>query len=132
MGGVTRFFIFALCLRRRKNRSGSVSIVVVDKSCGKYKEVKNFGVVSTDDNVNALYKEVREWIQQYADQQTIDFDGFHKMGKDINLALSCINKFLLNALQRLFGKVYDDIGFNCIEDDILRHLGIARICDKAS
>ena len=35
-------------VRKKKNRSGTISVVVVDKSRGKFREVKKFGVGSTE------------------------------------------------------------------------------------
>ena len=35
-------------VRKKKNRSGSVSIVVVDKSRGRFREVRQFGVAHTE------------------------------------------------------------------------------------
>ena len=40
-------------VRKKKNRSGTVSVVVVDKRHG-FKEVKNFGVVTTDEEAEGL------------------------------------------------------------------------------
>ena len=34
-------------VRKKKNRSGSVSIVVVDKSRGRFREVRQFGVAQS-------------------------------------------------------------------------------------
>ena len=34
-------------LRKKKNRSGTVSVVVVDKSQGRFKEIKTIGVSSS-------------------------------------------------------------------------------------
>lgn len=39
---------------------------------------------------------------------------------------------LINGTQLLLDRIYDDIGFNRIPDDILRHLVIARVCQPAS
>lgn len=60
---------------KMKNRSGSVSIVVVDKSRGRFREVRQFGVAHTEAEADALYTQAREWIRRYAGQQTIDFGG---------------------------------------------------------
>ena len=62
-------------VRKKKNRSGSVSIVVVDKSRGRFREVRQFGVAHTEAEADALYTQAREWIRRYAGQQTIDFGG---------------------------------------------------------
>ena len=62
-------------VRKKKNRSGSVSIVVVDKSRGRFREVRRFGVAHTEAEADALYTQAREWVRRYAGQQTIDFGG---------------------------------------------------------
>ena len=41
-------------VRKKKNRSGTISVVVVDKRHG-FKEVKNFGVVATDEEADVLW-----------------------------------------------------------------------------
>ena len=41
-------------VRKKKNRSGSVSIVVVDKSRGRFREVRQFGVAHTEAEADAL------------------------------------------------------------------------------
>ena len=45
-------------VHRKKHRSGHVSIIVMDKSSGKLREVKNFGVAKTDSEADELYFEV--------------------------------------------------------------------------
>jgi transposase len=39
---------------------------------------------------------------------------------------------LINGTQLLLEGIYDDIGFNCIPDEILRHLVVARVSQPAS
>ena len=60
-------------VRRKKNRSGSTSVVVADKSSGVFKELKVVGVGTTDKEIRALVKEGKEWIAHYGGQQTILF-----------------------------------------------------------
>ena len=51
---------------RKKNRSGTIS-VVVDKWHG-FKEVKNLGVVTTDKEAEILCMRDSEWISSYGEQ----------------------------------------------------------------
>lgn len=60
-------------VRKKRNRAGTISVVVIDKSHGGFKEVKNFGVVDSDDEADVLCMRAREWISSYAGQQVIDF-----------------------------------------------------------
>ena len=46
-------------VRKKKNRTGTISVVVVDKSHGGFKEVKNFGVVSSDEEADVLCMRAR-------------------------------------------------------------------------
>lgn len=119
-------------VRKKKNRSGTISVVVVDKSHGKFREVKKFGVVKTDEEADELVKDAQLWIRRYGGMQYIDFDGTDKTESDIDYALSHITKLLLNAPQAILGRIYDSIGFDKVDDDILRHLVIARCCEPQS
>ena len=47
-------------VRRKKNRSGSTSVVVADKSSGVFRELKVVGVGTTDEEIRALVKEGKE------------------------------------------------------------------------
>ena len=89
-------------------------------------------MVSTDEDIDILCKKAKRWILHYAGQQSLDFDGSNKAESDIAHALSNITHLLLNAPQQILSKVYDSIGFNVINDNILRHLVIARICCKSN
>ena len=39
-----------------------------------------------------------------------------------------IESVLLNGPQLILNKIYNEIGFDAIDDDVLRNLVIARIC----
>jgi len=60
--------------RKKKNRTGTISVVVVDKSRGGFKEIKSFGVAKTEEEANRLYVEAAEWVRKYGGQQEIDFN----------------------------------------------------------
>ena len=120
-------------VRKKKNRSGSVSIVVVDKSRGLFREIKGFGVARTDAEASALYEQACDWIRHYGGQQTIDFNGREMGGiSEVDRLVSRIEGVSINGTQLLLNQIYDSIGFNRIRDDVLRHLVIARICQPSS
>ena len=120
-------------VRKKKNRSGSVSIVVVDKSRGRFREVRQFGVAHTEAEADALYTQAREWIRRYAGQQTIDFGGGAVASEnDVDMLVSRIDGVSINGTQLLLNRIYDSVGFNRIKDDVLRHLVVARISQPSS
>jgi len=49
-------------IRKRKNRSGSTSIVVINKRYGQFVEVKHFGTAETEEDVNRLYGSAQKWL----------------------------------------------------------------------
>jgi len=46
--------------RKKKNRTGTISVVVVDKSWGGFKEIKNFGAAKTEEEADRLYAKAAE------------------------------------------------------------------------
>ncbi|MDR2569407.1 MAG: hypothetical protein LBD23_03785 [Oscillospiraceae bacterium] len=49
-------------VRRKKNRSGTTSIVVIDKSGGRFRELKTIGVSSDEQEIAKLYQQGKKWI----------------------------------------------------------------------
>jgi hypothetical protein len=49
-------------VRRKKNRSGSTSVVVVDKSGCRFRELKTVGISSDEKEIAELCQEGRKWI----------------------------------------------------------------------
>lgn len=122
-------------VRKKKNKTGTISIVVVDKSSGKSKEVKRFGVATTEDEVNILYAKAKDWVMHYGGQQTFDFaDASNKQieSNATRTIVSRIEKVLLNAPFIILEKIYNAIGFNLLNDEILKNLAIARVCQPMS
>lgn len=122
-------------VRKKKNKSGTISVVVIDKSHGGFKEVKNFGVVSSEAEADALCVHAHEWIRAYGGQLQIDFGKppvFERELEETDRAFANIDAVFMNAPQLILNPIYDSIGFGRIPDETLRHLVIARICQPMS
>lgn len=61
----TNMYLCNMFVRKRKNRSGSTSVVVVDKSSGHFKEVKSFGSSSDATEIASLEEEARQYIANF-------------------------------------------------------------------
>ena len=70
-------------MRNKKHRSGTISAVVVAKSRGKFREVKKFGVASTDEEAEELVKDAQLWLRRYGGMQYLDFDGTDNLLADV-------------------------------------------------
>ena len=120
-------------VRKKHNRSGSTSVVVVSKASGKYKEIKSFGSSTSEEEIHSLCDKAAAWIRSFGGQQELDFDD--RKGKEVEETerfLSNIDNVLINGTRLLLDQVYDSIGFNRIPDEILRHLVIARVSQPRS
>ena len=130
-------------VRKKRNRSGTTSVSVVFKNGGVFKEVHHLGSSSDPDEIQRMCNEGREWISRYGGQQQIDFEEKWREEQSWAAAtaqaiaeyketLSRVERTTLDAPQTILNRVYDRIGFDAIEDDILRHLVIARVCQPMS
>ena len=120
-------------VRKKRNRSGSISVVVVNKERGKFVEIKNVGTVPSEIKADSLCVQARQWIETYGGQQLIDFDDRRgREREETERVVSNMDSLLINGTQLLLGRIYDSIGFNAIEDEVLRHLVIARLTQPRS
>lgn len=51
-------------VRLKKNRSGSISVIVVDKSKGRYKELHTVGIARDESEIEPLRQKGQEWIRR--------------------------------------------------------------------
>ncbi len=126
-------------IRKKINKSGSTSVVVVDKSCGSYKEITCIGVSKDQKEISDLVTKGKEWIRKrelflYPE---LDFDGAGDKAKADELRqteqfLSQIDNVLINGTQLILDRTFDGIGFNEVDDSIFRHLVLSRLSFPAS
>ena len=121
-------------VRKKKNRSGTTSVVVVDKSHGKFKELVTIGISKNEVEINQLVQQGEEWISTYYGTRDIfkEQERIEEENKLINYFISNVENVLLNGTQILLDHVFQLIGFDQIGDDILKHLVTARISQPSS
>lgn len=130
MTQVIFFVILHMFVRKKKNRSGSITVVVVDKGDGKFKEIHNLGTVDNDSEAEALCIEGRKWIASRRGPMLDLFPEETKLSQEE--VFNAITGIRQDGAYRLLERVYDGIGFNAIEDKILKDLTIARVCEPRS
>lgn len=122
-------------VRRKKNRSGTTSVVVVDKHGGKFKELHTVGIGRDEDEITGLCRQGRDWISQHLGILELDFDSEERKAMEreyTQKVLDNVDAVLLNGAKLILDKIYDSIGFNAIKDEILRQLVVARLCEPMS
>ena len=135
LGGASEknVYLCTMYVRKKRNRSGSTSVVMVSKASGKYKEIKSFGSSTSEEEKDSLCDKAAAWIRSFGGQQKLDFDD--RKGKEVEETerfLSNIDNVLINGTKLLLDQIYDSIGFNRIPYEILRHLVIARLSQHRS
>ena len=93
-------------VRKKHNRSGSTSVVVVIIASGKYKEIKSFGFSTSEEKIDSLCEQAATWIRSFGGQQELDFDD--RKGKEMEETerfLSNIDNVLINGTQLLLNQV---------------------------
>ena len=50
--------------KKKKNRSGTTSIVVAEKTKGSYKELVTIGIAKDANDIDSLVNDGREWISK--------------------------------------------------------------------
>lgn len=112
--------------RKKKNKSGVISIQVIDKSSGKYKLIKTIGRSDNQAEIDRLSAQAQEFINSYGGQQQLNF----VLGDDqryFDSIYENIQQVQLLGPEMVLGKLFDQIGFNVIKEELFRHLVIARL-----
>lgn len=113
-------------VRKKKNKSGSISVQIVSKSQGKYKVLKSLG--SSVDPAILLGLELKakqEILRLESNPSLFVFE----QDALIESFLSEVQNAQIRTIgpELVFGKVFDFIGFNTINEPLFRHLVIARL-----
>lgn len=111
-------------IRKLKSKNGKTYIQVVDKRNGRYKVLKSFGGSESKVELESLINSARNWMQIYLGEQEIDFSNINQY---IESFFSAIQQLNLVGLDLLLGRLFDEIGFNKIDDEIFKQLVLCRI-----
>jgi transposase len=123
--GVASLFL-GMFLRKVKNRSGSTSVQIISKAGGKYKVVTTIGTGFSEQEVQRLIflgKQELEWLSHQphlfvSEKDTLVEQIFDSLQ---NTSIKTVGPEIV------FGRIYDFIGFNAVQEDLFRHLVIARL-----
>lgn len=111
-------------IRKKPNKSGAISIQIIDKSSGNYKVVKTIGSSKNSEEIKQLEIEARNFL----------------IGNQLRLFKTSEETVVENFLQGLsnsqvhtvgpeliFGALFDRIGFGSVPEKLFRHIVIARL-----
>lgn len=113
-------------VRKKPNPSGIVSVQIIDKSGGRYRVVKTVGSSSDPNEVELLVQEGKEMLAGMHGQQVMDF----RTGDDAHFLKTIresLQKVQLLGPELILGRIFDEVGFNQIPEELFRHLVLSRL-----
>ena len=113
-------------IREVKNRSGSISIQIINKSSGKYRVVKTVGCGTQRHELEELKVIARQEIEQLEKQPSLFSSENDEL---IEATISSLHNSNISTVgpELIFGRIYDYIGFGQIKEEMFRHLVISRL-----
>jgi len=116
-------------VRKKPNKSGKISIQVIEKSRGKYRVLKTLGSSADTDEVERLFSLGEAWIQSKKGLLELPFNNEKQMTDSV---LDSIEGITVAGTELLLDRIFNEIGFHVIKDDIFKWLVYSRICFPAS
>lgn len=111
-------------IREVKSANGKVYVQVIDKSTGQYKVLKSFGGSSDETALKKLQSKAQCWIDEQIGVQEFDFSNTDLFVEQFFDSITSMKRI---GYDKLLGKIFDEIGFNQINDEYFRELVLARV-----
>ena len=115
-------------IRKKKNKSGSISIQIIQKVQGQYRVVKTLGSSCEEQQIERFYKQAQETIPRLFNQIPL-FDKPLHLPQIDELTNDDIR---IVGPELIFGRIFNFIGFNHIPDKLFKDLVISRITHPGS
>ncbi len=119
-------YFWVMFIRQKKNKSGSVSVQIIFKHNGKSQLKQTIGSASTAEGIEILMQQASHELSKIQGQSSL-----FPSSTDANIQgfLNTLSNSHIQVIgpELVFGKIYDAIGFKAIDEELFRHLVIARL-----
>jgi len=124
--------IQTMFVRKKRNKSGSISIQIIDKSSGSYKVIESLGSSDDKTTIEKLTRKAYRRIYEILKQEELKLlTQNDKIILDYFQSNNSI-KVKVSGPEEILGKIFDSIGFNRIQDKLFRYLVITRLVHPVS
>jgi transposase len=113
-------------VRKKKNKSGSISIQIIDKSSGKFNIIKVVGCASNEQQKEDLIHQANELLATLTGQSRIDFT-FSEDELFLKQLQQGLKKIVVIGPELILGKIFNEVGYDQIPQSLFRHLVITRL-----
>lgn len=121
-------------IRKKKNKSGSVSVHIVSKETGFYKIIKILGTSCDANEIEQLVLRGKQFISASNPAQPFLLPIKSREEIVIDEFVHSLRSSQIHTIgpELIFGTLFDRIGFSAITDELFRHLIIARLAYPVS
>jgi transposase len=113
-------------VRCKRNKSGSTSVQIIDKSSGKYVLYQTVGSSSDNTKIDFLVKKAKRVLLTLGGQEVLPFEKGAEL-EYVETFIQSLDSLALVGPELLLGQIFDQIGFDKIKDELFRHLVITRL-----
>ncbi len=99
-------------VRKKPNKSGSITVQIIDKSSGKYNVVRTVGTSSESEKIDFFFNKAHRLIPELLGQSSLDLVSQNDKTILNFLKHSDTIKIRVIGPELIFGKLFDEIGFN--------------------
>jgi transposase len=120
--------------RKIQNRSGSISVQVIQKEKGRYRVVRTIGTAHDPDEVERLWRQAHHFIYNHDPYQKKLFSLQTLTDQNVQCLMETLSNASIRTIgpELIFGALFERIGLNQIPDEWFRHLVIARLAYPTS
>lgn len=118
-------------LRRKRNKSGTVSVQVIRKAQGRYRVLHSVGAALLEEELLELERRGRTWMEQ-ASQQASLIHTERDQWTDAFVGAMRNDQVRMIGPELVFGSRYDAMGYGALHDPMLRHMVLARLAFPGS
>lgn len=118
-------------IRKKNNKSGTISVQIISKEHGRYKLIKTIGCSADPHQIATLEQQgkyeierIQKQLPLFVPQQDSAIRGFLSTLENANVQVA--------GPEIIFGKIYDKMGYNAIKEDLFRHLVLSRLAYPGS
>src|SRR5574344_312036 len=119
-------------VRKKINSSGSISVQILEKTNRTNKLIQTVGSSKDEIEIERLYNRAFEIIDQLKQQSRFNF--YSNQDKSILNFTQQLSNSNIQAVgsQLIFGKLFDYMGFNILENQLFKDLVLSRIIYQGS
>jgi len=108
--------------------------IIIEKRGSKVCYLKTIGVSCDDKEIEEFCLIGKKWISEQVGQRDVflEYAKEQETKEVVKHLLNQVEQILINGTQMILNSAFQTIGFDKIDDDILKHLVISRICQPQS